>query len=120
VIGACTLSPTKFTCSVTANSLSRFTKHCLTSPYLAKLSLCLTNYAQRHEYVWASGCIQVFLTSALVGGERSGSPPTALYTEKEPQVSTGRAPEPVWMMWKEDRNLAPTGTRTPTSRPSSP
>jgi hypothetical protein len=38
------------------------------------LSLCLTNYALRHEGVWGSGCIdQIFLTSALVGGEWSAS-----------------------------------------------
>jgi hypothetical protein len=40
-----------------------------------KLSLCLTNYAQFHEWVWESGCIEPhnFLTSALVGGGWSAS-----------------------------------------------
>jgi hypothetical protein len=41
-----------------------------------KLSLCLTNYALRHEGVWGSGCVdQHFLTSALAGDERSVSRP---------------------------------------------
>jgi hypothetical protein len=45
------------------------------------LFLCLTNYAIRHEGPWGSGCIgQVFLTSALVGGEWLASRPTGRFT----------------------------------------
>jgi hypothetical protein len=46
---------------------------------MVKLSLCLTNYALRHEGVWESGVIAPpFLTSALVAGEWSASRPCRL------------------------------------------
>jgi hypothetical protein len=41
-----------------------------------KLSLCLANYAPRHEYVWGSGGMaQPFLTSAADRGKWLASPP---------------------------------------------
>jgi hypothetical protein len=41
------------------------------SPYKVKanLSLCLITSPLRHEGIRGTGCIHVFLTSALVGGE---------------------------------------------------
>jgi hypothetical protein len=51
----------------------------------ANLSLCLTNYALRHEDVWGSGCIEPgFFTPAIVGGEWSYSRPGRFTPEERP------------------------------------
>jgi hypothetical protein len=56
--------------------------------------------------------LHVFLTSELVGGGQIHAP-AALPPGKEPPVPIGK--EAVWAPeLGEEKNLAPTGTRTPT------
>jgi hypothetical protein len=56
-----------------------------------KLSLCLTNYAPRHEDIWRVDVyIHIFLTSALVGSEWSISHPCRFTPEE-------RAPGTRWI-----------------------
>jgi hypothetical protein len=67
------------------------------------------------------GDIAPFLTSALEGGEWSGSRPgRALPPDKEPPVATvqeaGWAPEPVWTQRLEEKSSASVGDRTPDVR----
>jgi hypothetical protein len=93
-----------------------------------KIFLCLTNYALRHEDVWGSGYIyiyiQVFLTSALVGDELSASHPLPLY----PRGKSLRYPLDRRLSGSQSRSrrcgeekiLDNTGTRTLTPRPSGP
>jgi hypothetical protein len=68
--------------------------------------------------------IQVFLISALVGGEWSTSRPGPLYPRgKSPRFPLGRrlsGPQKLSGRRGEEKNLTSTGTRTPTSRPSRP
>jgi hypothetical protein len=66
-----------------------------------------------------------FTTSALDGGEWSGSRPGhALPPGKGPPVpivqEAGWAPEPVWTQRLEEKSFAPAGDRTPIARSSSP
>jgi hypothetical protein len=89
---------------------------------MVNLFLCLTDETRRHEdmYGGVDMWIHVFLPPALIGGERSGSCPSP-FTPGEiapldrkpggPQSRSG---------WSGDEKIfAPTGTRTPTPRPSS-
>jgi hypothetical protein len=58
------------------------------------LYLTIKHYAMK-AYEGVDVQIQIFLTSALAGGELHA--PTALPAEKEPPVPIGKwAPEPVW------------------------
>jgi hypothetical protein len=53
--------------------------------------------------------IHVFLTSALVGGERSASHPGRFNPQEEPPVSIGEengwTPEPAWMTWRGEKSF---------------
>jgi hypothetical protein len=73
-----------------------------------KLSLCLTNWALRHEGVWGSGCIDphfldlstnlrwvVSSTSRLLYPPPGKEPPVPIGDE------VGWTPEPVWMTWRK-------------------
>jgi hypothetical protein len=54
------------------------------------LSLCLTNWALRHEEVWGSRCIDpIFLTSALVRGAWSATCPCRFTLGERPPVHIG-------------------------------
>jgi hypothetical protein len=89
-----------------------------------QLSLCLTNEELMKIYLEADVWIQVFLTSPVVEGK--------WLTSRSCRFTPGeRAPSAHWIgRWvgprtglddvKRRRKLAPTGTRTPTPRPSRP
>jgi hypothetical protein len=83
-----------------------------------KLSLCLINYALRHENVWGSGGIApVFLTSALDGASRPGR---FITTEKAPLHigwEAWWAWEPVWTPSRREILFPLPGIKL---RPSSP
>jgi hypothetical protein len=68
--------------------------------------------------------IHVFLTSALLGGERSVSRPGRFIpTEIDPRYALDRklgGPQSRSGRHEEEKILDPTGTRTPTSQSSSP
>jgi hypothetical protein len=67
--------------------------------------------------------IHIFLTSALVGGEWSASRPGRFTPGKEPQYPSDRRlgePQSRSERHGEVKILDHTGTRTPTSRSSSP
>jgi hypothetical protein len=83
-----------------------------------KLSPGLINYAPRHENLWGNeGAVPLFLTSVLAGGGQLHAPAT-LPPGKEPPVPTvqeaGRAPVPVWSLWRTEKSLAPVRNRSPT------
>jgi hypothetical protein len=69
--------------------------------YLTKYYAMETNWGVD---VW----IHIFLTSALVGGERSASGPGRFTPEEEPQVpivqEAGWAPEQVWTIWRSQNS----------------
>jgi hypothetical protein len=90
-----------------------------------KLSLCLTNSALHHEGEWGSGCINPhFLDLGTSWRCVVCFTPLLLYPRVKslryplhrrlggPQSQSGRH--------REENNLDPTGTRTPTLRSSSP
>jgi hypothetical protein len=90
-----------------------------------KLSLCLTNYALRHEGVWGSGCIDTYFLDLGTSWRWAVSfTPRPLYPRRKslryqldrrlggPQRWSGRR--------GEDKILDPRGTRTPNPRSSSP
>jgi hypothetical protein len=84
------------------------------------LSLCLANYALRHEGVWGNGCIHPhFLVSALVLGEWSASRP-GRFNPRDPFDRSLGGPQSWSGRRGEEKILDPTGTRTPTPRSSSP
>jgi hypothetical protein len=60
--------------------------------------------------------IRIFLTSALAGCEWPASRPAHFIPGKETPVligwEVGWTPEPVWTIWRREKNFYPTGTRT--------
>jgi hypothetical protein len=90
----------------------------LTTKVKEQLSLCLTNWALRHEDVWGSGRIDPRILD--LGTSWSGQlyAPAAL---PPGEISPGTH----WVgprtgLDDVEKNLDPTGTRTPTPRSSSP
>jgi hypothetical protein len=73
-----------------------------------KLSLCLNNYALRHEGEWGSGCIDSHFLNLNTNYGVSGQlhAPNVLPRGKEPPVPIGKgagwAPEPIWTMWRRE------------------
>jgi hypothetical protein len=78
-----------------------------------KLSLCST----KHYAMKAYGGVDIFLTSALVGGQWSASRP-GRFTPCTHWI--GGSVGPRTNLDDVEKILDPTGTRTPTARPSSP
>jgi hypothetical protein len=91
----------------------------------AKLSMCLTNYALRHEGVWGSGCIDPhFLDLGTSWRWVVSFTPRPLYPRgKSPRYPLYRrfgGPQNRSGQHGEEEILTPTATRTPTLRSSSP
>jgi hypothetical protein len=67
------------------------------------------------------GIAPTFLTSALDGSEWSALRPGRFTLGEEPPVyigeEVGRAPEPVWTLWRREKSLAPAGIRTSAIQP---
>jgi hypothetical protein len=90
-----------------------------------RFSLCLTNYALRHEDVWGSGCMDPHIL------DLGTSCRWAVSFTSRPLYPWGESPRyPLDRWWLggphnqpgrhgEEKNIAPTGSRTPTPRPSS-
>jgi hypothetical protein len=83
-----------------------------------RLSLCLTNYALRHEDVWGSGCINPhFLGLGTSWRWVVSFTPLPLYPlERAPVPSLqdiGWTPEPVWTIWRSENFLTTSGLKTP-------
>jgi hypothetical protein len=77
-------------------------------------SLCLINYAPRHDDTWGTGGITPpFLTSALDGGEWSASRP-GRFTPGE--IAPWWAPVSVWTLWRREKSCH-ARNRTPTVQP---
>jgi hypothetical protein len=77
---------------------------------------------RRHEETWRE-VSQVFLTSALAGGEWSASRPGRFTPGKEswyPSIRGLSGPQNQSRRGGDEKNISPTGTRTPTPWPSSP
>jgi hypothetical protein len=65
------------------------------------LTLCLIKQAPRHEDAWRSGDIALILHHMELSGH--------LHIPVALQGKSHRKTEPVWMLWRREKSLTPTG-----------